>query len=186
MFFETVRDALPNATIVINKFHVARYSNWAFENVRKRIQKNLPDNYRKYFKRSRFVLLKSSKNLTSEESAAVSTMLGFSDDLKLAYYFKERFYDFLSSKTKAEAKQKLKEINLLLQTSGLKEYKPLITVIKNWASYILNAYDYKYSNGFTEGINNKIKVLKRVGFGYRNFDNLRRRILHIERNKAAI
>ena len=186
LFFETVRDALPNATIVIDKFHVARYSNWAFENVRKRIQKNLPDNYRKYFKRSRFVLLKSSKNLTSEESAAVSTMLGFSDDLKLAYYFKERFYDFLSSKTKAEAKQKLKEINLLLQTSGLKEYKPLITVIKNWASYILNAYDYKYSNGFTEGINNKIKVLKRVGFGYRNFDNLRRRILHIERNKAAI
>ena len=184
-YFEAIKEALPNATVIIDKFHVARYSNWALENVRKRVQKDLPDEYRKYFKRSRFLLLKRALNLTSEQSAAVSTMLSFSDDLKLAYYFKERFYDFLDSGSRSEAKQKLKHLNLLLQTSDLKEYKPLKTVIQNWAPYILNAFEHKYTNGLTESINNTIKVLKRVGFGYRNFDNLRRRILHIDRNKTA-
>ena len=184
-YFEAVRDALPNAVIVVDRFHVARYSNWALENVRKRIQKGLPAEYRKYFKRSRFLLLKRASNLTSEQSAAVSNMLSFSDDLKLAYYFKERFYDFLASETRDEAKRKLYNINLLIQTSGLKEYDMLLSVIKNWSSYILNAFDLPYTNGFIEGTNNAIKVLKRIGFGYRSFDNLRRRILHIDRNKVA-
>ncbi|MCX7711632.1 MAG: transposase, partial [Clostridia bacterium] len=42
----------------------------------------------------------------------------------------------------------------------------------------LNAFDCPYSNGFTEGINNTIKVIKRIAYGYRNFYNFRRRILH--------
>ena len=48
----------------------------------------------------------------------------------------------------------------------------------NWSEYILNAFDVPYSNGFTEGCNNKTKVLKRVCFGVRNFDPFRNRILH--------
>lgn len=185
-YFQAVADALPNAKIVIDKFHVARYSNWALENVRKRVQKALPDEYRKYFKRSRLLLLKRHAKLSVEESAAVNTMFGFSEDLKIAYYLKERFYDFLASKTRDEAKLKLSNINLLIQTSGLKEYGALLSVINNWTPYILNAFEFKYTNGFVEGTNNKIKVLKRIAFGYRSYVNLRRRILHMERNKVAL
>ena len=42
---------------------------------------------------------------------------------------------------------------------------------------ILNAFDFPYSNGFTEGTNNKIKVIKRKAYGFRNFENFRNRIL---------
>ena len=52
-----------------------------------------------------------------------------------------------------------------------------MTMLRNWEDYILNSFEYKYSNGYTEGTNNSIKVIKRVGFGYRNFDNFRKRIL---------
>ncbi|MEG2542237.1 MAG: transposase [Christensenellaceae bacterium] len=48
---------------------------------------------------------------------------------------------------------------------------------KNWSHYILNAFDCPYSNGFTKGINNTVKVIKRVAYGYLSFDNFRRRIL---------
>ncbi|MCX7709351.1 MAG: transposase, partial [Clostridia bacterium] len=51
-------------------------------------------------------------------------------------------------------------------------------MLQNWEQYILNAFDGPYSNGFTEGINNTIKVIKRIAYGYRNFYNFRRRILH--------
>ena len=50
-----------------------------------------------------------------------------------------------------------------------------------WAGQIiiLNTFEYPYSNGFTEGCNNQIKVLKRTVYGYRNFNRFRKRILHI-------
>ena len=52
-------------------------------------------------------------------------------------------------------------------------------MLKNWKPYILNAFDCSYSNAFTEGCNNAIKALKRVAFGFRNFSNLRARILQV-------
>ena len=56
-------------------------------------------------------------------------------------------------------------------------FEPLLRVLRNWTQYILNAFDCKYTNGFTEGCNNKIKMPKRIAFGYRNFTNFRQRIL---------
>lgn len=58
--------------------------------------------------------------------------------------------------------------------------------IENWLEYIVNSFiDKKLSNGFTEGLNNKIKVIKRVGFGYKNFDFFRLRLLYILKNKNS-
>ena len=51
--------------------------------------------------------------------------------------------------------------------------------IMNWEKSILNTFDYPYTNGFTEGCNNKIKVLKRNTDGYQNFERFRKRILHM-------
>jgi len=65
-YFSTMKDLFPKAKIVIDLFHVVRYCTWALENVRKRIQKNLPGYQRKYFKRSRRLLLAHMKNLSTE------------------------------------------------------------------------------------------------------------------------
>lgn len=56
-------------------------------------------------------------------------------------------------------------------------FKAATTAFHNWGKCIVNSVVYKYSNGITEGVNNKIKVLKRNAHGYRNFDNLRTRII---------
>ena len=63
------------------------------------------------------------------------------------------------------------------KASKLEEFNATLTMLSNWAKYILNAFDCPYSNGFTEGTNNKIKVIKRNAYGYRNFENFRNRIL---------
>lgn len=58
--------------------------------------------------------------------------------------------------------------------------------IKNWLPCIVNLFtDERFSNGFTEGLNNKIKVIKRVAFGYKNFEFLRLRILDIMNGKLS-
>ena len=51
--------------------------------------------------------------------------------------------------------------------------------MRNWYNGIINPFSVPYTNGFTEGCNNKIKVLKRNAYGYKNFNRFRNRILHI-------
>lgn len=166
----------PNATIVIDKFHVVRYVTWALENVRKRIQKNMSTSKRKYFKRSRFLLLTHLSKLNEEGKQALEVMLQQSADLATAYHLKELFYTFMDSKDRIEAAKKLHHFIIATQASGLPEFNACLTMLGNWSKYILNAFDCPYTNGYTEGTNNAIKVIKRNAFGYRNFENFRKRI----------
>ena len=167
----------PNATIVIDKFHVTRYCTWALENVRKRVQKGLLPEDRKYFKRSRTLLIKHMDKLDDHDREALERMLLVHVDLRNAYLLKEKFYEFMASKDREEAKTRLKQFMLYERVVDLPEFEPLVKVLLNWTRYILNSFECKYTNGFTEGCNNKIKVLKRIAFGYRSFENLRQRIL---------
>lgn len=176
-YISMAKDLFPNAKIVIDKFHVVRYCTWALENVRKRVQKSLHPDERKYFKRSRTLLLKRMNHLTPNGREAVIRMLRFQSDLRDAYLLKEKFYSFMDSKDSEEARKRLHEFGLFAAATDLKEFEPLFTVLRNWSKYILNSFDTGYTNGFTEGCNNKIKVLKRIAFGYRNFNNFRQRIL---------
>ena len=176
-YIHLAKNLFPNAKIVIDKFHVIRYCTWAVENVRKRIQKSLHPDERKYFKRSRTLLLMHKDKLKEPAKEAVVRMLRFHKDLADAYLLKEKFYAFMASKNSKEARKRLHEFGLYAAATDLKEFEPLYTVLRNWSKYILNSFDTGYTNGFTEGCNNKIKVLKRIAFGYRNFKNFRQRIL---------
>lgn len=166
----------PNATLVIDKFHVVRYVTWALENVRKRIQKELHPDKRKYFKRSRKLLLTHKHKLNEENINALEVILLQSQDLATAYHLKELFYKFMDSPDKETAAKRLRFFIIAANVSGLTEFKACLTMLGNWSKYILNAFDCKYTNGYTEGTNNAIKVIKRNAFGYRNFDNMRNRI----------
>ncbi len=111
-------------------------------------------------------------------------MLETSQRLREAYHLKNKFLEFMRSKNRHEAAERLRNWILLAELSNLPEFKASVTSIQNWDQYILNAFEYPYTNGFTEGCSNKIKVLKRISFGVRNFTRFRNRILHIM-NKVA-
>jgi transposase len=166
----------PKAKVVIDRFHVARYNTWAFENVRRGVQGQLAPSLRKYFKRSRKLLLTRMSLLSGENKQAVNVMLGLAPGLTYAYLLKEKFYWFMDAENSDEANIRLKEFFIFAKQLNVPEYKSCIRILSNWKEYILNAFDCPYSNGYTEGINNKIKVIKRIAFGFRNFENFRKRI----------
>ncbi len=176
-YLTTMKDIFPKANIIIDRFHVVRQCVWAIENVRKRIQKNLPKEQRRYFKRSRKLLLAHMQKLSPESKEALNVMLAFSDDLTKAYLLKELFYNFMAASDRQQAARRLLEFRLQAHIAELKEFEPVMTMLFNWEPYLLNIFDCPFSNGFTEGCNNKIKVLKRIAFGYRNFEHLRKRII---------
>ncbi len=106
-------------------------------------------------------------------------MLRASDDLAKSYYLKTKFNEFMDSKDEKEAKKRLSNWILAAQVSNLEEFKKCTNTFIKWQREILNAFKYGYTNGFTEGCNNKIKVLKRISYGIKRFENLRTRILHL-------
>lgn len=168
-----------NATQIIDKYHWIRQAIWAFENVRKEEQKNLGADLRKYFKRSKRLLTKRFDKLCDEEKQQVNVMLYYSANLSNAYYFKEAFLKVLDCKSPEDAKKSLCKWVADSECCGLKQFEKCAKTIRNWYSGIANSFDSPITNGFTEGCNNKIKVLKRNAFGYKNFSRFRNRILHI-------
>lgn len=178
-FRDIILTCFPEAQIVTDKFHVCRYGIWAMEKIRKEFQKSLKPEDRKWFKRSRWIMISHSRNLKEEDIDQLTIMLSYSEPLRNAYYAKESFFRFMESGSLEEAKDKLKHFQLAAHVVNLPEFTDLYAMIKRWEPYILRAFSSGYTNGYTEGCNNKIKVLKRNCYGVRNFSRFRNRILHM-------
>ena len=175
-FKEVAKACFPKAVIIADRYHVTRQVMWAMERVRKVEQKRLSQKHRRYFKRSRYLLCKNELN--EEETQRLALMFEIAPRLATAYYLKNKFLDVMHCKNSYEAKKKLADWMLLAEFEHMPEFDDCITAYRNWSQEILNAIDYPWSNGFTEGCNNKIKVLKRTCYGVQNFERFRNRILH--------
>ena len=165
------------ATVVADRYHVVRQVFWALEKVRKNEQSKLPDRHRKYFKKSRYLLMKPMEKLTDEEMDRLSLMFEMAPRLADAYRIKDEFLTVFHSKSSAEGRQKLIDWLLSVEVMQMPEFDDCTKAYRNWFQEILNSMDVPWSNGYIEGCNNKTKVLKRVCFGMRNFNNFRKRIL---------
>ncbi len=179
LFRSVAKQLFPEAKIIADKFHVIRVVINSLENVRKRIQKEFHDAKRKWFKRSRHLLLKPEYKLTDEDKIELNRMLNSSPELEKAWILKERFYEIFRKVTRTEAKKELRDWLLLANQLSIPEFKHCITTFTNWRTEIANIIGENVSNGFIEGSNNKIKVLKRISFGVQNFKRFRNRILNL-------
>ena len=94
-------------------------------------------------------------------------------------------YQIVDTKDRKHARNLMLEWIYAAQSSGLGDYMKCAKTLINWQNGILSSFEHPYTNGFTEGCNNKIKVLKRNAYGYRNFKRFRNRILHIFNHKKA-
>ncbi len=167
----------PQATVVADRYHVIRQVYWAMERVRKNEQNKLLDRHRKYFKKSRFLLMKPMEKLTEEEMNRLALMFEIAPRLADAYRIKNDFLTVIRSNSSAVGKQRLVDWLFCVEAMDLAEFHDCTRAFHNWFQEILNSMDVPWSNGYIEGCNNKTKVLKRVCFGMRNFNNFRKRIL---------
>ena len=101
----------------------------------------------------------------------------YRDDLRQAHWLKEKFYEICQNEKYSEQRKDFWDWIKIAERSGLPAFEKCAITYRNWSKEILNAFKYGYTNGFTEGCNNKIKVLKRISFGVRNFKLFRTRIM---------
>ena len=152
------------AKIVADHFHFVRYACDAVNNIRIEVQKNLPDKERKHFKHSRKLLLSRNCNLkTDEQRDELSYILiNYSENLRIAYREKEELLDIVHSTEQSDIKiKKFSEWVKRNLESDIPQLKECARTYQHWYVEIKNSLEVPYSNGPTEGFNNKIKVLKK-------------------------
>ena len=195
----------PNAKYVVDKFHYIRYIMEALDKIRIKLQKQYGERSKEYR------ILKNKKNVALLRKYSndiswwveveryrnghivkvlpgeiIQEILSLSDELKRGYQLKELFLDIVNHASLEDAKRQLKDFIDLCRKSKIEEFIEAANTIENWLEYIVNSFiDKRYTNGFTEGTNNKIKVIKRVAFGYKNFQFFRKRILYIFNKKIS-
>jgi transposase len=145
--------------------------------VRSRLQGgNRKGNKRDLFK-SRYTLLKGVERLADWEKTWLDQLFYHYPELRMAWVLKENFREWYGETDRGRAEERLGLLEERIKDESLPEFKELLHTFTNWREEILNYFDYRITNGFVEGKNNRIKTIKRMAYGYRNMDNFRMRIL---------
>lgn len=176
---DAVEAVLPQARIIIDKFHVLRMANDAMERIRKGYRETLTPKQRRGLLHDRFVLLKREKDLSDQESLTLSVWIQNYPELGQAYRLKEQFFGIYDAQTKADALQRYTAWEKSVGPDVREAYADLIRAWGNWQPYILNYFDHPVTNAYTESLNNLIRVMNRLGRGY-SFEALRAKILFAE------
>ena len=183
--FRLVMETLfPHAHIVCDRYHVCRLVDWAVERVRKCEQKKLV-RYSSMLKSNKRILMKHPRRLTDAELIKLEEILRISDDLRKAYKLKQEFIHIFERQGKERITHHLEWWLKSVKTAQLTEFRNFSTSFVSWKGQITNAFLLPFSNGYTEGCNNKIKVLKRISYGLRHFGRFRTRILLLSKKKGT-
>jgi transposase len=175
---------LPKADQVVDPFHVISLANRSLDAVRRRVQiEQLGHRGRRDdpLYRARRVLLMGEEKLDAEATERLASLLELGDpgaEVAIAYRVKERLRDFYRTWDPHLARQMLEELrDHCLRRAMPPEIQKLGRTLRTWFDKIANFHLARVSNGPTESLNNLIKRIKRVGFGFRNFENYRIRAL---------
>lgn len=174
-FFASVVDNIPEATIVFDHFHVVKLMNEALDKVRRDAYRDVKDKaVKKAIKGTRWLLMANSEALDNKEK--LEKALSLNDSLFKAYYLKEDLRQIWMQVDKKDAETKLLEWVDMMRKTGIEHLVKVANTVMGYRTGILSWYDHRISNAKVEGINNKIKVLKRVAYGYRDEDYFRLRL----------
>ena len=169
---------LPKATQVIDPFHVVSLANRCLDAVRRRVQAEQTGHRGRRddpLYRARRILLFGEEKLDGAATERLWSLLQLGDpggEVAIAYRIKERVRDFYRTVDPDEARVMLEELQRLCRRGAMpSDVQELGRTIKHWFDKIANFHLARASNGPTEALNNLIKRIKRIGFGFRNFEN---------------
>jgi len=174
-FRQAVALCLPQARVVVDKFHVLLHVHRALDQVRTSVEPR--QGKRGELFRARNLLLTAAERLSPESRARLMALLGRYPQLRRAWLLKESFRAWYRSHDREAAEAMLTQWENSVRAQGPAPFQSLFPMLRLWREEILNYFDYPYTNGFLEGKNNRIKVIKRMAYGYRNPTNFRYRIL---------
>lgn len=174
-----VNAVLPQATVVIDKFHIVKMANEALEKARKSMRADLTLKQKRGLIHDRFVLLKRERDLNDKERFNLDGWVKNYPLLGEAYRLKEAFYGIYESKSMSDALMEYDQWQKSIPPELYDHFHDLTRAFQNWMPEILNYFKHPVTNAYTESLNSLIRVMDRMGRGY-SFEALRAKILFTE------
>lgn len=156
--------------VVVDRYHVAKNYRECVDKVRKRecrrLKKELPETEYEEINGVMWTVRKNNEDLTSDERKKLHRLFEHSPQLKLAYTFREELTAIFEMRlTKEEAKKRLIKWRDKVRRSVLTCFDTFLTTLDNWLDEIINYFVNRLNSGFVEGLNNKVKTIKRRCYG---------------------
>lgn len=175
-YINVAEEVFPNATVVIDRFHVVKALNEVLDKERKTLRRKHPKDER--FKKLKWTLFKRPENCNEAQIAQLEDAFEDAWELEEIYQLRNTFnaiYDIAANpqEMKCQLKQWIKHAEKL-------NHKPMnsfLNTLKNRMKQITAFAQYRVTNAVTEGLNNIIRYFKRISFGIPSFKNMRMRIL---------
>jgi len=170
-YIDMVKEHLPEAILVFDKFHIMQHLLKAVDEVRREEARELKKTNPELLKRTRYIWLKNPENLTDKQRGRLGHLEHLNLRCNRAYLLKESFREFWEYKRKGWAKRFLKKWFWWATHSKLKPMRDFAWMLRRHEEDILSYFDERISNGAVEGMNNKAKVLSHRSYGFRTASN---------------
>jgi len=189
-FRKAIEQVLPDARIVADKFHVIRVIDNAAQKVRIRhgrrvtvigwdggLARQHNPRFQPEMWQSRWLFMRRRHTLNPGQQHHLERLFETHPQVGMAWWLKEAFAEIYQAPNRTEAEQRLALWIHHLHTADLPELTNAWRTLSHWTDAILNYFNDRQTNGYAEGITNKIKVLKRRGYGHRNPHRYRAKVL---------
>lgn len=171
--------------VVFDRYHVIANYNLMLEKLRQQEATKAEKKEASVYKGTRYLLLKGQEKIAGDQKATgkLERLLELNDSLNKAYILKEELRAIWDCHNPQEAYSRLCIWLQLMWSTGINKLHRFAGKITEHFTGIMNFFEHRITTGPVEGINNKIKVLKRQAYGYRDFDYFKLRIhaLHTSR-----
>ena len=167
------------AEIVFDRFHVSKKVNEALDTVRKQEFAQADPTERKEMKHKRFLILARNKNVGEEKREDLDTLLKQNLRLSKAYLLKEQVLDIFDETEHEVAQMRLNKWAGNVAKSGITAFEGVVKTIQNYLYGVLNYFKHRLTNAASEAINNKINVIKRRAYGFRDIEYFKLKIIQL-------
>lgn len=191
-YLAAVRDLARGTPVVFDRFHVVKLVNQSLDELRRAHFRDTTNARRKFVKGVRYLVLMRPERLERWEEkhpgskARLKEALALNEPLNKGYYLKEKIRCLWDEPSREDGERVLRECIAEAASSGVRELVKLAKTLAHYADGILAFFDHRISSGPLEGLNNKIKVLKRMAYGYRDDSFFRLKILGIHEARYAL
>ena len=181
-FYSAVKKELPHIDIVFDRFHVMKMMNTALDDIRKQQQKTCGH----ILKGERFLFLKNYDSLDVNGMERLNTLLATNEPLFVAYTLKEQLRSFWTQNNREDAEMFLRKWCTDAFIQGAKPLRKMAKALHKRVDGLLSYFTHRISNGKAEGINNKIKTIKRQAYGFRDLEYFKLRLYHLHEQRHQL
>jgi transposase len=175
-YIAVAQECFPQANIILDRFHITKQLNEGLDVYRKELRKQEGENL--HFKKIKWILFKQYHKLTDQALDALDLAFADAPKLKELYFMREKFHHILDNNTeKTKALADLKTWINEVKEKQINHFDNFINSLDSTKNYVVNYVQDRISNALTEGLNNIIRVVRRLSFGMPNFKHLRLRAL---------